>query len=661
METLLYFFKSSIILAIFYGVYYLFMRKNTLFAAKRFFFITGVLTALVLPFLKISKTIYIEAPVFTPTPVLDQLSFNDVEMISTAVAATPVSTPIDWWQVTLIFYVLIAAVLTLRFLIQLFTLFLLFKKTPSQRREGYKYIEVNDAMSPFSFFNYIVYNPQLHSQEELQMILAHEQIHGKQLHSVDMFLSQLITILQWANPFSWLYKKALEANLEFVADAHTITKISSKKQYQLTLVKASSSLTAPALTSPFYQSLIKKRILMLNKTTTHKRNLVKMTFVLPLLAFFFLSFNVKEEIAYKEAAVINKTSSLIITSETLETEINTIEKAINKRTDAFKINFTDVQRDATGKITQLAIKTRFGNQKSFIKNVTYGGEHTEIPAIKLAVKENQLEFSDLEETTVMRVTDSGVKALTFPKNESVATTNDKMGDNPLYIINGKEMLKSELPANSYFEVSESIQMIKPKEATAIYGSKAKDGVYVFNGTTTFYEDDSVSTTKTNQISNTLTAVNAVTVTKTNQVNGSFYRAFFKYLITKNTTDAAFEEMKSELKSKYNTVFEYSVNRNSNNEIISLTMTHNDDKGNSGSYNINDNSPIKDITFYKTDTGFGFVQLKEGQTHEGLAETRRAVMESRIATMEAKNSIRREKLDEKRETVNGESSGVKRKK
>lgn len=622
MDILQYLLKSSAILALFYAVYYLFMRKDTLFTAKRFFFISGFITALILPFLKVSKIIYIDAPTYDPVP-FEALSFNDMTPVST-IAEAPIPFSIDWMQVLLVCYLIGVVFLAARFLTQLISLVFLFKKTPSQPRDGYKYLEVSDTISPFSFFNYIVYNPSLHSQEELQMIMAHEKIHGKQLHSIDMFLGQLITIIQWVNPFSWLYKKAVEANLEFVADAYTIPKIASKKQYQLTLVKASSSLKAPALTSPFYQSLIKKRILMLNKTTTHKRNLLKMALVLPLLAFFFLSFNVIEEIEYKEPAA-NTIDSLIITSETLTTEITAIKNNINESTSAFEVDFTDLKRDASGSLTQLAIKTRFANRKTFTHNVTYGGDDIQIPAIKLNVIADQLHFGDLNETTLMQVTDTGVKALTFPKKERATSSKEKMGNNPLYLINGVEIYKTGLPKDVSFEVSENIEMLYPKEAISKYGRKGKDGVYIFNGRTTFKKEAPLTNTEDEKEDSNLAATKPI----------------FKYLITKNTTDAEFEQIKKDLKTAHNTIFEYSTTRNSSNEITSITITHSDNKGNSGNYTINDNTPIKDFTFYKTETGFGFGQAKDGERMMRQFEERRENLEERTEK-------RREILEEKRE-------------
>jgi len=71
------------------------------------------------------------------------------------------------------------------------------------------------------------------------MILRHEQVHVSQWHSIDIIVGNVARILQWVNPFSWYYKKGLEENLEFIADNETASRVPSKKQYQLTLVRAS--------------------------------------------------------------------------------------------------------------------------------------------------------------------------------------------------------------------------------------------------------------------------------------------------------------------------------------------------------------------------------------------------------------------------------------
>jgi hypothetical protein len=155
------------------------------------------------------------------------------------------------------------------------------------------------------------------------MILKHEQAHAFQWHSADIILANLLIVIQWANPLAWLYKKSVEENLEYLADNATIIKVTSKKDYQLALVKASSAENIPALTTNFYKSFIKKRIIMLNKRTSKKHHVAKVAAVLPLLAVFLWSFNVKETIAYNEVAsepVSEEIPPEIISTENMEPE-----------------------------------------------------------------------------------------------------------------------------------------------------------------------------------------------------------------------------------------------------------------------------------------------------------------------------------------------------
>ena len=92
----------------------------------------------------------------------------------------------------------------------------------------------------------------------------------------------------------WLYKKDLKQNLEFIADKNAQANTNCKKSYQHLLLKTSVPNYQVALTNNFYNSSIKKRIVMLHKNRSHKRNQLKFLLVLPALVLFLMSFNTKE-------------------------------------------------------------------------------------------------------------------------------------------------------------------------------------------------------------------------------------------------------------------------------------------------------------------------------------------------------------------------------
>ncbi|PKA82224.1 beta-lactamase regulating signal transducer with metallopeptidase domain [Ulvibacter sp. MAR_2010_11] len=303
MELLIYLGKSAGIIMLFYLVYYLFVQNNTLFSAKRQFLILGGITAFFLPWVEFNKVIYVEAPVIEPLEITESVPLTHIIQQNEAVA-------IYWWEILLTIYLLGVLVLFIRFIYQLIFLINIIRSSVSERIEGAIHVRVPQNISPFSFFKYIVYNPTLHSEDELKMILKHEQIHTHQWHTLDILFANLLGILQWVNPFAWLYKNSIEENLEFIADNKTAAQVPSKKAYQLALVRASSPSTVPALTNNFYQSFIKKRIIMLNKSTSKKVNVWKLGIILPLLAVFLWSFNVNEVVKFKT------TTSEIIPAET---------------------------------------------------------------------------------------------------------------------------------------------------------------------------------------------------------------------------------------------------------------------------------------------------------------------------------------------------------
>ena len=152
---------------------------------------------------------------------------------------------------------------------------------------------------------------------------------------MDILLTHLACIVLWVNPFIWLYKKDLKQNLEFLADHDTVNNAVCKKAYQYTLLKTSAPSHQLALSNNFYNSLIKKRIVMLQKSK--KINQFKYALVIPLLAIFLMSFNTKEMYVEKHEPVNDILPNTILdVLESREFEIN--EKPIVKTNSNKKAN-----------------------------------------------------------------------------------------------------------------------------------------------------------------------------------------------------------------------------------------------------------------------------------------------------------------------------------
>ena len=102
-------------------------------------------------------------------------------------------------------------------------------------------------------------------------------------------IAELVCILNWYNPFVWLIKHAIKQNLEFLADDIVIKDGADKKTYQYLLLKV-TGYSPLSIASSFKLSSLKQRIYMMNKARTSQKHLLKLLFVLPLMAVIMRAF-----------------------------------------------------------------------------------------------------------------------------------------------------------------------------------------------------------------------------------------------------------------------------------------------------------------------------------------------------------------------------------
>lgn len=188
-------------------------------------------------------------------------------------------------------YIAVSVVFIMKIGINLLSFFAFVKPFRKDKRNGFIYVKTDIDISPFSFMRYIVYNPAKFTEKELENILRHEREHSKQKHSYDILLVELLRAFQWINPIAWLYKNAIVQNLEFLADSRAINDVEGNKNYQLTMLKLNSAGSEFELTNNFYDSLIKRRISMLNKQRSKRINIMKAIIIIPLLIVFVFEFN----------------------------------------------------------------------------------------------------------------------------------------------------------------------------------------------------------------------------------------------------------------------------------------------------------------------------------------------------------------------------------
>ena len=356
----IYLIKSSGLIALFYLAYHFMLRKETFFTSNRWFLLLGLFTSIVLPIVVYTKIIWVK-----PTPVNYDWS------------SLPINTIVDEDHTEEYFYLGLAIMycigtlyLLTKFGFDFYSLNTVLKGKSIQQQADFKFIDTKENVAPFSYFNTIVYNSALYTTSELENIIEHEKVHSEQNHTVDVLISRLFCIVFWFNPFIWWYKKAILQNLEFIADNEATKKISDKKAYQFTLLKITTHENCVAITNHFYQSLIKKRIVMLNKNQSKKWNSWKYALVLPALIAFVLLFQIK---TIAQEKVSDKSAKELIKSDEKSVQIykvnkNTTDEELKEKSSNLKENyaiiatFSGIKRNSKNELTAIKVDLKKGKE-----------------------------------------------------------------------------------------------------------------------------------------------------------------------------------------------------------------------------------------------------------------------------------------------------------
>ena len=458
-----YLIKSSAITIIFYVCYKLFLQKETFFQSNRWFLISGIVIAFTLPFLVIP--VYVE---YTPESfqivTTDQLTNNFTQDQSNTVTIKTILS---------IIYIIVSFILLVRLILQYLSLNKILKSGISKSENKYKLIETSSNIAPFSFFNTIVVNPKNFNEKELEQVITHEKTHARQLHAIDVLISNLLTIILWFNPFSWLYKKEIIQNLEFIADRQAKTKSKSLKSYQKLLLKTSLSQNQLSISNNFYQSLIKKRIIMLQKSKSKNVNLLKLTFVIPLTTLFLMSFNTKEVYIAKNETNLNKIEQSdlsIITSKSTDKDLKSIKKDLEKQGDGLEIQFSEIERDSNKEIKKITINAKFKKSEEFKHVISINSKNRPINDIALKVENNELVFASKQEKFYQKYTTEG---WVFENTNTTKTKN--IDEDVLIIIDEKKSNKKQLEKLNPEDIN-SVNVLKEEKAITKYGEKGKNGV-----------------------------------------------------------------------------------------------------------------------------------------------------------------------------------------
>ena len=271
-----YILEVIVFQALFLAVYQLWFRKETFFNINRIYLISTALLAFVLPFMQFE--------LFENQIPLRENIFFLPEVVVTAeaseVAPAPVPQETDW-SIYLLLYA--AGVF--------FSTGMLFRKYQEIQRyfrfkrkddTTPKMITIPNSDAAFTFMGTIFIGENINAEAKAH-IMAHEEVHLKHWHGLDLMLFELMRVVFWFNPLVYIYQNKLAEIHEFIADAQAMRKTEMKAYYNQLLNTAFGTQHISFINTFFNHSLIKKRIVMLQKQSKQRAGL-KYLVLIPVIA-----------------------------------------------------------------------------------------------------------------------------------------------------------------------------------------------------------------------------------------------------------------------------------------------------------------------------------------------------------------------------------------
>lgn len=287
-EVIIYLLKVMAIHGLLYLVYRLVFRNTARHSVNRLFLLGSLLLAFVVPFIEL------------PSPVQPELNEHQSGLIVWLSEPTsgleefeliPVqeeASDFSYWSLLPWFYGLVTLVLIVRSVIYLSMLSRLKKHSEYIRKRWFKLFKTSHER-PFSFFSNVFMPKTLFGSDAFRQILAHECVHVRQFHSVDRLLLDFVVSLFWFNPFIYLYRNALIEIHEYQADEAVVRRFNDPIGYQEILFSQLQSAQYSGLVSHFNFSMIKKRIVMMNKQRKMSGWVYALTLPVTLMVVFAFS------------------------------------------------------------------------------------------------------------------------------------------------------------------------------------------------------------------------------------------------------------------------------------------------------------------------------------------------------------------------------------
>lgn len=251
---IIYLLKTIACSGIFYLFYIIFLKQERMLLFNRMYLIFSPLAALVIPLISFTITV----------PAVDLVYTGE----QNAVFLPTYNQVNDNYAVGLIF---VLSAISIFFLLRFFrNLWQLRhqKVTPSLVWQNMPVQLVDYKCPPHSLGNRIIINRlDFESGNISEDILLHERKHIVQKHIFDLVYIEFLKAIFWFNPFVHFFKKAIQLNHEFLADASVVFETKDSFGYQQLILNSVYVNHHIPLASSFNFFTTKNRLLMLQKKT----------------------------------------------------------------------------------------------------------------------------------------------------------------------------------------------------------------------------------------------------------------------------------------------------------------------------------------------------------------------------------------------------------
>lgn len=442
MGFAMYLLKANLILSVLFGAYWLLLRNERFFQLNRFILLSILVSTFLLPLLPqwqsstpsstlvatVQEQIAVVSPFAPATATIIEPNTTGSATSSAAVvgentppvSSTKIEPTISFSMIVLGLYLMVAVILFCSFLFQLLKLYAIQYERDHVKENGYTQVQHDRDIPPFSFFKLLVINPSTFDHAKLQQVVAHEKVHIRQRHTLDILLSEIATMFCWFNPIIWLFKRYLKLNLEYIADEAVLDTGIDKKAYQYHLLFTSSKAMSYRLSNLFNSSPIKLRIKMMNTNKFSSFGILKYTLIVPLLVGLYIFIQPQRVLAQTAVGINSSTktkySSSLEKGESVYIKINrnVSEHVLEKMTEelAKKNIFIKINNKNFNDGYLTAIDMDISMPNRFQHHITMEGDGSDFKTVIFTLESGKKESLYFGEGIPNNITSKGRKILT---------------------------------------------------------------------------------------------------------------------------------------------------------------------------------------------------------------------------------------------------------